>query len=114
MNGWIDVVRVEDGEVVLSKELKHVVGNVTILKKTDRPNEVMLATQKGVYFAHIGTALGLMEVEMQRFDKTLNRLESPDGKPLLAAPEGSELADHTSAGAKHTDLEGMSQMTFHT
>jgi hypothetical protein len=29
----------------------------------------MLGTQRGIYFALIGTGLGLMEVEMERFDK---------------------------------------------
>ena len=29
-------------------------------------------------------------------------------------PENSERAEITTAGAKYTDLDGMSQMTFHT
>jgi hypothetical protein len=37
---------------------------------TGRGNEIMLGTQRGVYFALIGRGLGLMEVEMERFDKT--------------------------------------------
>lgn len=69
MNGWIDVVRISDGEVVLSKELKHIAGNITMISLTGRENEVMLGTQRGVYFAHVGKGLGLMEVEMERFDK---------------------------------------------
>ena len=44
MNGWIDLVRIEDGVVVLSKELRHVTGNITLIKKTERPHEVMLGT----------------------------------------------------------------------
>jgi|TARA_B110000285_G_scaffold83354_1_gene95836 hypothetical protein len=44
MNGWIDLVRIEDGEVILSKELKHVTGNITMILPTGRENEVMLAT----------------------------------------------------------------------
>jgi len=70
MNGWIDLVRISDGEVVLSKELKHVTGNITMILVTGRENEIMLGTQRGVYFAMIGRGLGLMEVEMERFDKT--------------------------------------------
>ena len=69
MNGWIDLVRIEDGTVVLSKELKHVTGNITIILPTGRENEIMLATQRGIYFALIGRGLGIMEVEMERFDK---------------------------------------------
>jgi hypothetical protein len=44
MNGWIDLVRIEDGETILSKELKHVTGNITMILPTGRDNEVMLAT----------------------------------------------------------------------
>ena len=69
MNGWIDLVRIHDGEVILSKELKHVTGNITMILVTGRDNEVMIGTQRGIYFALIGRGLGLMEVEMERFDK---------------------------------------------
>jgi len=34
MNGWIDIVRISDGEVVASKELKHVTGNITMILRT--------------------------------------------------------------------------------
>jgi hypothetical protein len=44
MNGWIDVVRIEDGVVVLSKELKHIAGNITIINLTGKDHEVMLGT----------------------------------------------------------------------
>lgn len=44
MNGWIDVVRIADGEVVLSKELKHIAGNITMIQLTGRDHEVMLGT----------------------------------------------------------------------
>lgn len=67
MNGWIDLVHIETGDVVLSKELKHITGNITMMLVTGRDNEVMLATQRGVYFALIGKGLGIMEVEMERF-----------------------------------------------
>jgi len=36
MNGWIDVVHIETGQVILSKELKHIVGNITILHRTGK------------------------------------------------------------------------------
>lgn len=69
MNGWIDLVRIEDGKICLSKELKHVTGNITTILPTGRDHEVMLGTQRGIYFALLGKGLGLMEVEMERFDK---------------------------------------------
>jgi hypothetical protein len=69
MNGWIDLVNIDTGDIVLSKELKHITGNITMMLVTGRENEVMLATQRGVYFALIGKGLGIMEVEMERFDK---------------------------------------------
>ena len=83
MNGWIDLVRISDGEVVLSKELKHISGNITMMMLTGRENEIMLGTQRGIYFAHIGRGLGLMEVEMERFDKT----QSKFGKHLILDEE---------------------------
>ena len=118
MNGWIDLVRVEDGTVALSKELKHVTGNITMILRTGRENEVMLGTARGVYFALIGKGLGLMEVEMERFDRTQpkfgSRLILGEEQQTLRIPEVTERAEMTTAGAKHTDLDGMSQMTFHS
>ena len=69
MNGWIDLVNIDTGDIALSKESKHITGNITMMLVTGRENEVMLATQRGVYFALIGKGLGIMEVEMERFDK---------------------------------------------
>lgn len=70
MNGWVDLVRIDDGAIVLSKELRHVTGNITMIVRTGKGSEVMLGTQRGIYFAMIGKGLGLMEVEMQRFEKS--------------------------------------------
>jgi len=83
MNGWVELVRIADGAVVLSKELKHISGNITMMMLTGRENEIMLGTQRGIYFAHIGRGLGLMEVEMERFDKT----QSKFGKHLILDEE---------------------------
>ena len=44
MNGWIDLVNIDTGDIVLSKELKHITGNITMMLVTGRENEVMLAT----------------------------------------------------------------------
>lgn len=99
------MVRIYDGEVILSKELRHVTGNITKILKTGNENEVMLATEKGVYFAFIGRGIGLMEVEVERFDKTLQKTQAGD---LPRVGDISELPEDSSLGPKHTDLEGMS------
>ena len=44
MNGWIDVVSIEDGSVLLSKELRHIAGNITMIIPTGRDKEIMLGT----------------------------------------------------------------------
>lgn len=44
MNGWVDLVRIEDSQVMISKELRHVTGNITMIVRTGRSNEVMLGT----------------------------------------------------------------------
>ena len=69
MNGWIELVTIEDMTVVLSKELKHVTGNITLIKKTNQLNEIVLGTEKGIYFALIGKGIGILEVEMENFNK---------------------------------------------
>jgi hypothetical protein len=61
-------VRIDDGQVILSKELKHITGNITLILKTERPNEVMIGTQRGIYFALIGKGLGILEIEIEKFD----------------------------------------------
>ena len=118
MNGWIDLVRISDGAVILSKELKHVTGNITSIMRTGRDHEIILATQRGVYFALIGRGLGLMEVEIQRFERTQAKFSKPlfidQDEQSMRIPEATERAEMTTAGPKVTDLEGMSQMSFHT
>ena len=69
MNGWIDLVKISDGSITLSKELKHVTGNVTLIIKTAAKSEIIIGTQRGVYIALLGRGLGLKEVEMERFNK---------------------------------------------
>jgi len=63
----------------------------------------MLGTQRGIYFAYIGKGLGLMEVEMERFNKGAKYSEN-EGR----TKETSEKAELTTLGPKFTDLEGMS------
>lgn len=31
MNGWIDVVSIEEGKIILSQELRHIAGNITMI-----------------------------------------------------------------------------------
>jgi hypothetical protein len=54
LQGYLDLVRISDGEVLLSEKLKHKTGNIiSMVKSKSRPNEVTLATQKGIFFATI-------------------------------------------------------------
>jgi len=69
MNGWIELVTIEDMTVVLSKELKHITGNITLIKKTNQLNEFVLGTEKGIYFVLIGKGIGILEIEMENFNK---------------------------------------------
>ena len=49
------MVRISDGKILLSQDLKHTTGNIISMVKTmGRPNEIVLATQKGVFFANLG------------------------------------------------------------
>ena len=73
LNGWIDLVSVEDGSVVLSKELKHVTGNITLIKRSENANEIIIGTQRGVYFALIGKGLGIKEIELARHNVALQK-----------------------------------------
>jgi hypothetical protein len=50
----MDLVRISDGEILLSETLKHKTGHiVSIIKTKARLNEVTMATQKGIFFATI-------------------------------------------------------------
>ena len=47
-------MRISDGEIVLSEQLKHKTGNIISMIKTKaRLHEVTLATQKGIFFANV-------------------------------------------------------------
>lgn len=54
----------------------------------------MLGTQRGLFFAHVGKNLGLMEVEIQRFDKTYNKGNVKEWN--YVEPVISEIADAAS------------------
>ena len=75
----------------------------------------MLATQRGVYFALIGKGLGIMEVEMERFDKNQGKFKKQlaieDGSEhsmSMRNPEATEMGEITSGGARQTEIDGMS------
>ena len=54
LQGYLDLVRISDGEILVSEKLKHKTGNIiSMIKSKNRPNEVTLATQKGIFFATI-------------------------------------------------------------
>ena len=54
MYGYLDLVKIADGEVMISEQLKHKTGNIISMIKTKaRLHEVTLATQKGIFFANV-------------------------------------------------------------
>lgn len=119
MNGWVDLVRIEDCCIMISKELRHITGNITVIKRTGKGNEVMLGTQRGIYFAMIGKGLGILQVELERYDQ-FQALQYPkqqildEEKSSFRVPKLTERAEATTVGGRLSDIEGMSQMTFHT
>jgi hypothetical protein len=94
----------------LSKELKHVTGNITVIKKTATESEIIIGTQRGVYIALLGKGLGLKEIEIQRFNKemSLKKTFVVDEMMSMRNPGMSENADITTNGARPSDIEGMS------
>ena len=72
LQGYLDLIRISDGKILLSQDLKHTTGNIISMVKTmGRPNEIVLATQKGVFFASLGKgAHGLRQAQVQQLDKT--------------------------------------------
>jgi hypothetical protein len=52
--GYLDLVRISDGEILLRESLKHKTGNIISMVKTKaRLHEITMATQKGIFFANI-------------------------------------------------------------
>jgi len=55
LGGYLDLVRISDGAVLLSQDLRSTCGAIISMAKTNnREFEVVLATQKGVFFANLG------------------------------------------------------------
>ena len=112
MNGWVDLVSIDDGRIILSKELKHVTGNITLIKRTAREQELLIGTQRGVYVALVGRGIGLKEVEMRAHNVMLAKsaqgrliLDEQASSRIPALTERAEIASH---GPRHTDVDGMS------
>ena len=72
LGGFLDLVRISDGKILFSQELKHTTGNIISMVKTaGRDHEIALATQKGVFFANVGKgAHGLRAAQVQQLDQT--------------------------------------------
>ena len=48
-------MRITDGKILMSQDLRNTCGNIISMVKTiGRSDEIVLATQKGVFFANIG------------------------------------------------------------
>lgn len=74
LGGYLDLVRITDGEVLFRQDLSQKCGTIVSMAKTkNREHEVVLATQKGVFFANIGRgAKGLTSAQIQELDRTGN------------------------------------------
>lgn len=88
--GYLDLVRISDGEIVLSEQLKHKTGNIISMIKTKaRLHEVTLATQKGIFFANVRRGgQGLRETDVAQLDNSM-----PYGR---AAPDEQTMNTHQS------------------
>ena len=66
--------------------------------------------------ALLGRGLGLKEIEIQRFNKEMKGAKNlvMDEEMSMRNPGMSENADITTNGARPSEIEGMSQMSFHT
>ena len=58
----------------MSQDLRGPCGSIISMAKTqNREHEIVLATQKGVFFANIGKGQhGLTSAQVQQFDRTAN------------------------------------------
>jgi hypothetical protein len=66
----LDLVRISDGEILLSENLKSKTGHiVSMIKTNNRPHEVALATKQGIFFANIGRGnMGLKRIDVAKLD----------------------------------------------
>jgi len=71
--GYLDLVRISDGEVLLSEALKHKTGNIISMVKTKaRLHEVTLATQKGIFFANVRRGgVGLRATDVAQLNNSM-------------------------------------------
>ena len=70
LKGWLDLVHISTGKVLFSIDLRHVTGNIISIQKTGA-NEIVLATQKGVFFAQISKGrFGLKTEDLEKLNAT--------------------------------------------
>ena len=74
LGGFLDLIRIADGKILFSQDLRNQCGSIVSMAKTvNRSSEIVLATQKGVFFANIGKGQpGLTSRELRDLDKTGN------------------------------------------
>lgn len=98
LGGYLDLVRISDGEILLSKDLRQTCGNIISMAKTNnREHEIVLATQKGVFFANLGRGhSGLTSAQIQELDKTGNFALGQSLGQLNAQQEASVFAQDLS------------------
>jgi len=70
--GYVDLVRISDGKILLSEDLRHKCGNIISMAKTkNREHEVVMATSKGVFFANVSRGRGgLTSAQIRELDQT--------------------------------------------
>ena len=71
--GYLDLVRISDGEIMVSEQLKHTTGNIISMVKTRaRLHEVTLATQKGIFFANVRKGgQGLLAADVAQLNNSM-------------------------------------------
>lgn len=69
LHGQLDLVRIRDGEILMSENLKSKMGHIVSMLKTNRPNEVAFATKQGIFLANVGRGnMGLKRLEFARME----------------------------------------------
>jgi hypothetical protein len=103
LGGFLDLVRISDGKILFSQELKHTTGNIISMVKTaGRDHEIALATQKGVFFANVGKgAHGLRAAQVQQLDQTAHFMYGRSSNSLDPNHQVSVFAQENSKALSH-------------
>ena len=108
LGGFLDLVRISDGKVLLSQDLKNTCGSIVSMAKTNnREHEVVLATQKGVFFVNLGKGHStLTSAQIMALEKTgqFGGVGQSNGRlnPHQAASVFAQ--DHSQVNDTETDL----------